>query len=136
MSRSGYTDDDDDNIAGLYRANVTRTIRGRTGQAFLRELGAALDAMPVKALIAGDLVTEDGAVCAIGSVCQARGLNVSGVDVYDSREVAKAVGISRILAAEIEYVNDECGPWREDETPEDRWKRIRKWVDENLLTTA
>lgn len=52
MSRSGYTDDDDDPLAtGRWRAQVRSAIRGKRGQAFLRELIAALDAMPEKALI-------------------------------------------------------------------------------------
>lgn len=58
MSRSGYSDDYDGDNWDLirWRGAVTSAIRGKRGQAFLREALAALDAMPEKQLIAGDLV--------------------------------------------------------------------------------
>lgn len=59
MGRSGYTYDDDDGMLALYRGQVASALRGRRGQAFLRDLVAALDAMPDKGLIAGDLVVEE-----------------------------------------------------------------------------
>jgi hypothetical protein len=135
MSRSGYVDtgdweDDEIGTLNLYRANVARSIRSKRGQAFLREMAAAMDAMPEKFLIADELVTAEGEVCAIGSVCKARGLDVSGTDPEEPDEVAKLVGISRILAAEIEYENDEGG-WHEND--EQRWTRMRHWIDSNLI---
>lgn len=130
MSRSGYTDDCDH--LGLYRANVRRTIYGKTGQAFLREMAAALDAMPVKELVDGDLVREDGACCAIGSVCVARGMSVDGIDITDPEAVGKAMGISRILAAEIEFLNDDDFDRPTNETPAKRWTRMRQWVAEHI----
>lgn len=56
MSRSGYTDDgwDDESAqwaAIRYAGALKSAVRGKKGQAFLRELLAALDAMPVKRLI-------------------------------------------------------------------------------------
>lgn len=133
MSRSGYSDDLDSGALNLYRANVGRTIRGKVGQAFLRELVVALDAMPAKRLIDGDLIREDGNVCAIGAICRTRGLDVRNVDDQVPQDVAKAVGISRILAAEIAYENDEHAPWQASrvfqvETPEERWERMRAWT--------
>ena len=132
MSRSGYTDDCEN--LELYRATVERAIKGKRGQAFLRELAAAMDAMPDKVLIAQDLIDEAGDVCAIGSVCKARGLDVRGVDPECPSTVGRLVGISRSMAAEIEYLNDEDGPG--GETPEQRWTRIRKWVDRHLVSEA
>ncbi len=130
MSRSGYSEDCDSNAIYLYRATVERAIKGKRGQVFLKELATAMDAMPVKRLIPSELIAETGEVCAIGTVCKARGLDVSKVDEYCPDEVGKLVGISRSMAAEIEYENDECG--RRDETPEQRWDRMRKWVDEQI----
>lgn len=134
MSRSGYTDDRDDNLAlGRWRAQVNSAIRGKRGQAFLRELIVALDAMPEKALIAEELVTSEGSVCAIGAVCKARGIDVSKVDCDDPEAVAASVGIASQMAAEIEYENDE-GAWpNNSETREERWQRMRKWADGCLL---
>lgn len=141
MSRSGYSDDCDyDQNLNLYRANVDRTIAGKRGQAFLREMAAALDAMPVKELVADDIVRDENHVCAIGSVALARKMDVANVDPYDGDSVAAAFGISRILACEIAYKNDECSPTRYERTPEgysrrlpgetpaERWLRMRKWV--------
>ena len=126
MSRSGYTDDCDN--LNLYRGTVERAINGKRGQSFLRELAAELDAMLEKRLIQSELIAENGEVCAIGSVCKARNLDVKDVDVYDAGQVGDLVGISRSMAAEIEFENDE-GNWVGNETPEQRWIRMRKWVE-------
>lgn len=99
MSRSGYTDDCDDNWAIIcYRGALKSAMRGKKGQAFLKELLAALDAMPRKRLIrehleidgsqdwwtggaydyvrlpqlivgADELCADDGTVAAMGEVC-------------------------------------------------------------------
>lgn len=116
----------------LYRATVKRSIRGKRGQAFLRELRDAMDAMPEKILIAEELIDGEGDCCAIGVVCKSRGLDVSATDPHCPDSVAGLVGVARCLAAEIEYENDECGPWRGGETPAERWTRMRKWVDDQI----
>lgn len=140
MSRSGYTEDgDDDGMLNLWRGNVARAIRGKRGQAFLREMATALDAMPVKELhdnvLVEDSKIEDSKhVCAIGSVAVARGLDVSKLDVYDGEEVGQAFGIAKHLAQEIAYLNDECGP--RQETPAARWQRMRKWVADQLVPSV
>lgn len=131
MSRSNYSDDCEN--VGLYRHAVERSIKGKRGQAFLIEMADALDAMPVKGLIRDELVSPDGEqVCAIGAVCKAREINTEHVDYDDPEVVANLVGIAGALAAEIEWINDECGPYDGRETPEDRWLRVRKWVAQNI----
>lgn len=132
MSRSGYSEDCDN--VNLYRGTVERAISGKRGQAFLQELAAAMDVMPEKRLIANKLIAETGEMCTIGVVCKSRGLDVSKVDVWDADSVGSLVGIARSMAAEIEYENDESG--RSDETPEQRWTRMRNWVSENLRPSA
>lgn len=132
MSRSGYSEDCEH--LNLYRATVERSISGKRGQAFIRELVQAMDDMPEKRLIHGDLMSASGEVCAIGVVCKSRGLDVSAVDVHDPDEVGGLVGISRSLAAEIEYENDEGT--RSQETPEERWIRVRKWVGDQIRSDA
>jgi hypothetical protein len=133
MSRHGYVDDLDANVMNLYRGSVTRAMRGKRGQRFLRELAAALDAMPIKELIYGELVDEAGSVCTIGAVCQSRGLDVSKIDYEEPEEVGKAVGIASCMAAEIEFMNDD---WSYSETPQKRWSRMRKWVEEQLTADS
>lgn len=134
MSRSGYSDDCEN--LNLYRANVDRAIGGKRGQAFLRDLRAALDALPEpKRLIADELKAATGEVCAMGSVGLMRGLDMQKVDYEEPRAVGALFGITSILAAEIAFVNDE-GPfyWRHGtETPEARYERVSRWVNENLL---
>lgn len=128
MSRSGYSDDCEN--LNLYRGTVERAFNGKRGQAFLKELAKSMDEMPEKRLIAGELINEQKQVCAIGVVCKARGLDVSTVDFYDADQVGQLVGIARSMAAEIEFENDEG---HSTETPEQRWARMRKWVDDSIL---
>lgn len=132
MSRSGYNDDCDGWELIMWRGAVAKAIKGRRGQAFLREMLMALDAMPEKRLIANELV-EAGEVCAIGSVGAKRGIDMSKIDPQDADSVAKAFGIARALAAEIEFVNDDDYAYNKKETPEQRWERVRKWVAEYLI---
>ena len=129
MSRSGYSDDCDDWELIMWRGAVNRAIRGKRGQAFLRELIAAMDAMPAKRLIAHDLI-KDGEVCAIGSVAVARSTNVSGLDPYNSEAIAKCMGIAESMVKEIEFINDEC--CYPLETPEHRFSRVYQWGKEHI----
>lgn len=123
MSRSGYSDDCDGWGLIRWRGAVQSAIRGKRGQAFLREMLAALDALPEPRLIDGAMVRDDG-VCALGAVAKSRRMNVGDLDVYEQEDVAEAFGIARAMAAEIAYENDE----RRYESPEHRFQRIRAWV--------
>lgn len=143
MSRHGYVDDGDmDSLEfGRYRGAVLSAIRGKRGQAFLREMIAALDAMPEKRLIAHELVAEDGDVCAMGAVCKARGLDVSEVDASEPDEVASVVGLAEAMVREIAYANDDFGEWREpfdvdSELPARRWAHMRRWAEKRLIERA
>lgn len=139
MSRSGYSDDgeDDNNTAGLYRHAVARATYGKRGQTFLQEMASALDAMPVKELIDGDIVRGEGQVCAIGAVAVARKMDVTKLDIYDQDAVAKMFGVAPALAREIAYENDDDFGYRHaSETPAQRWKRMREWVAAQLLRGA
>lgn len=131
MSRSGYSDDCEG--IQLWRANVERAIKGKKGQEFFRELLAALDALPTKRLIPHELVSEDGECCALGAVALARKLDVATVDESEPEEVAAALGIRSMLAQEVAYMNDE---YQRLNTPEERWQRIRTWVEVNLTPAS
>lgn len=141
MSRSGYTDDVSDNWSHIcWRGAVNSALRGKRGQAFLRELAEAMDAMPVKRLATEEL-QADGDFCTLGVVGNARGLNMAIIDPDDAEAVAAEFGIASAMTREIVYENDEhFGSHQQQpdgtskyvrETPEQRWTRMRKWVDSN-----
>ena len=153
MSRAGYSEDCDDNWSLIrWRGAVTSAINGKRGQAFLRELLAALDAMPCKSLTTGVLQAE-GEFCTLGVIGRARGLDLATLDTENWEELAKAFGISEAMAREIMWENDDSydnwmyveipGPLRPAERRRDarvpdplggqkRWERMRKWVVEHL----
>ena len=132
MSRSGYSDD----ICEyqwqhiMYRGAVASAFRGKRGQDFLKEMLVALDALPEKKLVAEELETVDGAVCAIGAVGKARGIDQKAIDPEDAVRVAGTFGVAESMAREIVYVNDDWGPSKE--TPEARFIRMRAWIVQHL----
>lgn len=162
MSRSGYSDDygDDDPLAmGRWRGAVNSAIRGKRGQAALREILAALDAMPSKWLAAESLVTEEGEFCTLGVLGAKRGIPLETLDPEDPEAVAEAFGIAPALVREIVYLNDEHVDeyeWVEVEGPpnrfygrhqpsarvhikdagERRWKYMRGWVASQITEAA
>ena len=129
MSRAGYNDDGGGWDLIRWRGAVTSAMRGKRGQAFLRELLTALDALPEKRLIQQELELG-GEVCALGAVGRARGIDMKNIDPEEYDDVAATFGIPQALAREIEYENDE-GTWK-PETPEQRFERIRAWVVSNI----
>lgn len=140
MSRHGYVEFDGDDVLaeGRWRGAMMSAIRGKRGQAFLRDLIEALDALPEKALAAHSF-TRDGEICALGSVALKRGIDVSefeppkGEDSWDNEidhdALAEKFGIASCMAREVMWENDE-GAY--NETPPERWKRVRDWAVRNL----
>jgi hypothetical protein len=127
MSRSGYDDCCEGWELIRWRGAVASAIRGKRGQAFLREMLAALDALPAPRLIEGELAFH-GEVCALGAVGKARAMDMSGIDVEDHERVARAFDIPHALACEIMFENDAW--WRD--TPEMRFVRMRQWIELQL----
>lgn len=129
MSRSGYDDCGDNDWALIcWRGAVNSAMKGKRGQAFLKEMLAAIDAMPSKRLSHG--FADQGTVCALGSVAEARGIDVSDLDSDDPDSrfpIAQRLGIAPAMAAEIMWENDESYYYG-DETPEHRYTRMREWV--------
>lgn len=160
MSRSGYSDDLDEAELNLWRGSVARAIRGKRGQKALREILAALDAMPEKSLAAESLVTADGEYCTLGVLGARRGIDLGKLDPEDWDSVAKAFDIAPALVREIVFENDEaspdfefseieiCGPMRVvypnfekhrrtvrvpvEGVAELRWQHMRDWVARQL----
>jgi len=133
MSRHGYRDDCDDYLAaGRWRGAVISAIKGKRGQAFLRRLVAALDALPEQELYPNRFATAEGGVCALGAVAKMDGIDISGLDPGEDEDpddvdrewIGGVFGIAPAMATEIMFLNDEglvddifqcveiCGPVR------------------------
>ena len=157
MSRSGYSDDCDGWALIRWRGAVTSAIRGKRGQAVLREIVEALDALPEKTLAANSLVSADVEFCTLGALGRARGMDMTRIDPDDRDSVASAFEVAEALAAEIMYLNDEivadewvyvnveiCGPMRgyerhmqlrskpNERAGQQRFEQMRKWVTAHI----
>lgn len=130
MSRSGYSDSLDEWSLIRWRGAVKSALRGKRGQAFLKDMLAGLDAMTEKRLVKSALVTAEGEVCALGAGCVVRKIDVSNVDPEEPEQVAEALDLSDAMVREVAYENDE-GHW--NETPEQRWTRMRAWVASKII---
>ena len=131
MNRSGYSDNHEapDGEYFLWRHAVQRSIDGKRGQYMLRDLLAALDAMPNKVLAAESLITEDGEFCALGALGHSRGMDMKPLDPENWRSVAEAFGVAPALIREIAYMNDEQGGYSTAVRSDgDRWRYMRRWV--------
>lgn len=136
MSRHGYSDDfgsEDPLALGRWRAQVKSATRGKRGQKLLRDLRDALDAMPEKRLIAGDLENPDGEVCALGALGMCRGLDLSKIDPESPDQVAAAFDIAEPLAREIQYENDDFWYSGAGGQDEQRWQYMRRWVERQII---
>jgi hypothetical protein len=137
MSRSGYSEDYGDHDQWgciMWRGAVASATRGKRGQAFFRDLIAALDALPEKRLIKDSLQEPSGEVCALGALGKARGLDMAPLDPDDPETVSGVFDIATALGREVVFVNDEMGPYKE--TPEARFIRVRKWAESQLAGAA
>ena len=141
MSRSGYSEDGcDDQWADIrWRGAVKAALRGKRGQAFLRDFIAALDAMPVKRLAASAWVKGEDA-CALGVVARARGFEafIETLDPDDdigAEMIAPVLNIAPAMAREIIFTNDDAaGYW--NVSPENRWAYMRRWAESQLRKDA
>jgi hypothetical protein len=150
MSRAGYSDDCQGRELNMWRGAVNAAIKGKRGQAFMREVLATLDAMPEKRLAANSLQeSASGAFCTLGAVGAARGIDLKPLEEQERGTVADAFGIAEALAAEIMHENDDgCGDsywlggggYYGPKPPvttieEKRWKAMRAWVVSHITPT-
>ena len=137
MSRSGYVDDFYDGWATIrWRGAVKSALRGKRGQAFLRELADSMDAMKEKRLITNNF-KADGEFCTLGVIANRRGVDLQDLlnedyygPVVDHERLADRLGVAAAMAQEIMFMNDEAMLF--DETPEVRWRRMRDWVSRQI----
>lgn len=150
--RISYCDEEDrPGQFALWDANCRRSIGGRVGQRELRELEAALLALPEKRLIHGSLTDDDGGMCAIACYAKHKGVDLSKFDPEDeSDEVGIVAGMPRLVAWKVVALNDieldtvwevAHGPIQRghgiykggiplirEMTPEERYAAVLKWV--------
>ena len=125
MSRIAYSDDED--FSGqfeLWQANCDRSLAGRKGQTSLRQLEAALMALPKKRLVAHAVACE-GDVCAVGAYLALRRATDRGLtmveaqqelesdmgpkddqDDIDTAELGEKSGMPRLVAWKLGSLND------------------------------
>mgnify|MGYP001617680037 CR=1 FL=1 len=155
MSRIEHNESDSVEDQLRYHAfawNAHQALRGGRGQRILRELEAALIALPERRLIRGEFVTAAGEVCALGALALRRklatgrsvpvalaeirqefgSLDEQNADV-DCVDVGRALGIGEHIAWETIMQNDErregCMPERQEGcTPERRYEHVLTWV--------
>lgn len=154
--RLNWTDEEDrPGQFALWDANCRRSLRGKDGQKALRELEAALLALPEKRLIRDALTNDDGEVCAVGAYARHKGLDLSKFDPeYESDEVGIAAGMPPLVAWKVVALNDVTldtvwevadGPLNRwdahykggvavvrDMTPEERYEKVLTWVRSQL----
>jgi len=132
MSRSGYSYDCDN--LNLYRGTVARALGGKRGQQALVELRDALDGMEDKRL-GSNSFQKGECPCTLGVLAGHRDVAVDDLEPQheDSDVSQSAVGrrfnIAASMAAEIMFENDEA---HHGETEEQRWARMRAWVEREI----
>ena len=131
MSRANYSDDLDNWQLIKWRGAVESAMRGKRGQAFLKEMLAAMEALPNPRLITRDLIKE-GEVCALGAVGRARNLDMTDLDPEDPDTIAATFNSANAMNREIVYINDE---WDYKETPEQRYQRMKRWIESYIKDT-
>ena len=150
MSRSSYSEDFGDEFPGqidLFRANVRRSFRSKIGQQRLRELHAALLALPKKELYPNIFVEahEDGPhVCALGAwmlaKCDGDVTRASSVISkrweIDDEEILQALQTfanwPKLVVYDTVWENDEGSAYWIKESPAARYERIVKWVEAQI----
>ncbi len=158
--RLNYSEEEDrPGQFALWEANCRRSMRGKRGQQALRELEAALLALPEKRLIHNSLTDDDGGVCAIACYAKHKGVDLSRYDPEDeSDQVGIDAGMPRLVSWAVVALNDltldtvwevaegPLGRWDatykggipliRDMTPEERYERVLAWVRKQLSHAA
>lgn len=106
-----------------FKASISRAVNSTGGQAMLKNLLSALDAMPYPRLIGG-VFEFDCDYCAIGALGKAAGLNVAKFSTEKLPELAATFGCPLVLIDVIMKTNDEG----RRELPAQKWSRMRDWT--------
>lgn len=158
MSRIDYVDCDDNADflrACAFEANTERHLKGEKGQKALRELEAALLALPEKKLLYSEFVVreegkdEEGAVCALGAVALKRRMDKGMTRAQALKEIKEKgplhdgdhpwTGIKKtaeFMDLKVNFVwevveknDEECS---RNCKPEDRYQHVLEWVQKRI----
>jgi len=155
MNRSGYNEDGDwdedtQRRVNLYQGAIKRALTGKRGQALLRRIVAALDAMPVKELERDTFGGKNsGCMCAFGALAVHEGIDVADLEPLDDEGdpveadiLAARFGCAEALAREIMWTNDTApihglsvmGPRLPPNLERQRrWKWTRGWCAARIV---
>jgi hypothetical protein len=141
MSRFDY-DDEGDIPYALWRQTVRNALQGKRGQKALREIEAALLALPEPRLIEGSLCAETPGrpyeFCVVGAWARARILAGNGPrglktlddlkdfddeDPDQTADLGRVMGCAYAMAWELGQQNDYHGA-----SPESRYRYVLSWV--------
>lgn len=158
MSRV-YYDDDGDNWAYIrYGGALKSALRGKPGQQVLRDMRDALVALPKRRLGKDALCNELGDYCAWGAYAHHRGVSRTYLEklsdwraddrcfdrggpilprvALEGEEqvewVKERFGVTFTLAFEVMIINEGEDRFWETYTPEQRYQRVMRWLDEHI----
>jgi hypothetical protein len=139
MTRLYYDDDCGPSEEGLRQGWLRSAIRGQRGQRFLRDLVAALDALPTPELSSGALEDpETGCCCAFGAVLRFRGAENVPLWFHPEEEdmmpdsLAEPFDVSKTLAWAVVQANEEMCSSNTEQDRRRRWAEVRAWAVCNL----
>lgn len=151
MSRfDSYDDYDGPDMSGLWWDSFRRAVNSERGQRTLREIEAALLAMPEHKLIADELADGNGGVCAVGAVAAYRRVQdgqswddaVLSLPPIDSGHetayyASTSLRMAKTIAWEMAQINDDGDRWAPDHwTPEQRHAAVLAWVRKRIKSEA
>lgn len=130
-------------MQGQQAGALRSAIRGNRGQQFLRDLVAALNALPEPKLSAGALEDEEtGCCCAFGAVRRYRGTDA--VPLYfdpqekdlDPPHFVEPFNVATALAWEVVEANEGRSVSNSEAAMRQRWSSVRAWAARQLLPQA
>jgi hypothetical protein len=140
MSRLYYSDNDYDQEIGVARGRRLSAIRSQRGQRFLRDLVAALDALPTPELHSGALEdSKTGCCCAFGAVRRLRGVESVKLWFHPEDEditpdsLAEPFDVSPTLAWAVVQANEDMHEDNSEQGRRRRWAEVRDWAVRHLL---
>lgn len=149
MSRFWDGDGDNERPPHWWEIDLQRALTSGRGQRFLKEIEAALLAMPKHELAEGYIVEPMdfdegiiGNVCAVGAyaayrqVQQGKTWNQAFSDLaekwggeqddhWNTQQLGRSLGLTRTVAYELAWQNDEQFG---DLPPDERWREMLRWV--------